>query len=109
MFGKKQLLPLLLVVLILGGCAMFRSWKSIPAPGGCSECHTGEISADWSIAYKPVMLTTEMDRNPWQRQESVLPRETSPLEQKKITEQRCFRCHKGPNKAHTEYKGRYHH
>lgn len=109
MIVRKLLLPLILLSLMVGGCAMFRSWKSIPPPGGCSECHTGEISANWKVAYTPVLLTDETDRNPWQKQESVLPPETSPLEQKKITEQRCFRCHKGPNKAHADYKGRYHH
>lgn len=106
---KRHLLLLLLVAIIASGCNMFRSWKSIPPPGGCSECHTTEISADWQVAYQPVMLSDETDRFSWQTPESMERPEESPLDQKKITEQRCFRCHKGPNKAHTEYKGRYHH
>ena len=55
------------------------------------------------------MLNDETGQNPWQKPESVLPPPTSPLEQKKVTEERCFRCHKGPDKAHAEYKGHYHH
>ena len=93
----------------LVGCAMFGSWKAIPPPGGCDQCHTGKISADWEVAYSPVTLSDERDEYSWQQPESILPPQESPLEQRKITEERCFRCHKGPNKAHTEYKGRYHH
>jgi hypothetical protein len=105
---EKILIPILLIVLFTG-CAMFGSWKSIPPPGGCDQCHTKQISANWQVAYSPPMLTDETGKNPWQQPESVLPPQQSPLEQKKVTEERCFRCHKGPNKAHTEYKGRYHH
>ncbi len=105
---KKILLPVLLTSVLLG-CAMFHSWKAIPPPGGCDECHTQPIGNDWQLAYKPVTLTSEVGKEAWQQPASVLPPETSPLEQQKITEQRCFRCHKGPNKAHVEYKGRYHH
>lgn len=94
---------------VLVGCAMFGTWRSIPPPGGCDQCHTLPISANWEVAFTPVTLHDETGREPWQRPESVLPPESSPLEQMKVTEERCFRCHKGPNKAHTEYKGRYHH
>jgi hypothetical protein len=55
------------------------------------------------------MLSDETGKNSWQRPESLMPPQESPIEQKKVTEERCFRCHKSPNKAHTEYKGRYHH
>src|SRR6056297_2938384 len=96
-------------VFFLAGCAMFGSWKAIPAPGGCDQCHTQQISTNWEVAYSPVTLHDERDEYPWQRPESILPPQESPLDQKKITEERCFRCHKGPDKAHTEYKGRYHH
>ena len=91
------------------GCSMFRSWKAIPPPGGCDQCHTEPISSDWQVAFAPVTLTDETGRPAWQKPESMLPPQESPLEEQKITEQRCFRCHKGPDKAHTEYKGRYHH
>ncbi len=106
---KKTLLPLLLISALGWGCVMFGSWKSIPAPGGCDKCHSKPISNDWQVAYEPPTLTSETGKETWQKQESVLPPEPSQLEQQKITEQRCFRCHKGPDRAHTEYKGRYHH
>lgn len=105
----RKLSALLPVTVFVAGCAMFGSWKAIPPPGGCDQCHTGQISADWQVAYSPPVLTDETGKNPWQRPESVLPPQSSPLEQKKVTEERCFRCHKGPDKAHTEYRGRYHH
>lgn len=102
-------LNMTLALTLICGCAMFGSWKAIPPPGGCDRCHTKPISANWQVAVTAATITDETGRNPWQKPESVLPPETSPLEQKKITEQRCFRCHKGPDKAHTEYRGRYHH
>lgn len=104
----KRLIPLFLIAIAFG-CAMFGSWKAIPPPGGCDQCHVKQISANWQVSYKPVTLTRETGEEAWQKPESVLPPETSPLEQKKITEQRCFRCHKSPDKIHTEYKGSYHH
>ena len=103
-----KLLPMFLAT-IVAGCAMISSWKSIPPPGGCDQCHTIPISNNWEASLKPVTLTSEIGPEAWQKPGSVLPQEPTPLEQKKITEQRCFRCHKGPDKAHTEYKGRYHH
>jgi len=105
---RKMLTPVLLTAFLVG-CAMFGSWKAIPPPGGCDQCHTKQISADWKVAYSPAMLTDETGKNPWQKPESVQPPQSSPIEQKKVTEERCFRCHKGPDRAHTEYKGRYHH
>ncbi len=105
----KRTFWLMLVPAFLIGCAMFGSWKAIPPPGGCDQCHTQQISADWQIAYAPATIHSETGQEPWQRPESILPAQPSSLEQKKITEERCFRCHKGPDKAHVEYKGRYHH
>jgi len=104
----KRLLPIFLTAIVCG-CAMFGSWKAIPPPGGCDQCHVKKISADWQVSYKPVTLTDETGEEAWQKPTSVLPPESSPLEQRKVTEQRCFRCHKGPDKIHTEYKGSYHH
>ncbi len=106
---KKILLPLIGLVMLTWGCALFAHWKAIPPPGGCEECHFKQISHDWKVTYSPPQLSDELDRNPWQRPSSVEPPQDSPLEQQKITEQRCFRCHKGPDKAHVQYKGRYHH
>ena len=90
---------LLTVTLVVWGCAMFGSWKSIPPPGGCDQCHTLPISTTGRSAYKPATLNDETGRTPWQQPESCLPPETSPLEEKKVTEQRCFRCHKGPGQG----------
>jgi len=101
-----------LVLLLAGfllGCGMLGAWKSIPPPGGCDKCHTLPISNNWQVAYQTVTLTDETGRHPWQKSTSMLPEETPPLEQKKLTEQRCFRCHKGPNKAHIDRVGTYHH
>ncbi len=105
---KRWAWPLLLS-LAVWGCAMFGTWRAIPPPGGCDRCHTVPISHDWQLAYTPPVLSDETGVRPWQRPESVMPPETSPLEQQKVTEERCFRCHKSPNKAHVEYRGRYHH
>jgi hypothetical protein len=105
---KKVLLPFALTALLLG-CAMFGSWRAIPPPGGCDRCHTKPIGGDWQLAFSPVMLTDERAREHWQKPESVLAPQPSPMEQQKITEERCFRCHKEPNLAHREFRGRYHH
>jgi hypothetical protein len=105
----KKALLLLTLAAFLVGCAMFGSWKAIPPPGGCDRCHTRPIKGDWQVAFSPVVLTDETGREPWQKQESVLPPEPSSLQQQKVTEERCFRCHKGPDRAHIEYRGRYHH
>ncbi|MBN1142289.1 MAG: cytochrome C [Deltaproteobacteria bacterium] len=91
------------------GCAMLGSWRAIPPPGGCDQCHKEQISADWQVAYAPAIISTERGGESWQRPDSVLPPQPSPLEQKKITEQQCFRCHKSPDRAHREYRGNYHH
>jgi len=106
---KKIWISLGFIVLAGVGCTMFHSWKAIPPPGGCDKCHTLKISSDWQLAYRLATIHNETGTNAWQTPESVLPPEPSPLEQKKVTEERCFRCHKSPNRAHVEYKGRYHH
>jgi hypothetical protein len=105
----RGFLVFLLLCVILTGCAMFGTWRAIPPPGGCDQCHQVPISHDWSVAISPVYLSDESGTPAWQRPSSVLPPQSSPLEQQKVTEQRCFRCHKGPDRAHTQYKGRYHH
>ncbi|MBE0595760.1 MAG: cytochrome C [Desulfuromonadales bacterium] len=103
--GWVPLVPALFLV----GCAMFGTWRTIPPPGGCDQCHSVPISANWEVAFTPVALHDETGQEPWQQPTSVLPKQASPLERMKVTEERCFHCHKGPNKAHTEYRGRYHH
>lgn len=91
------------------GCAMFGSWRAIPPPGGCDQCHQQPIAADWNLVYTAAMLPTADGSNPWQHPHADLPAAVSPMEERKVTEERCFRCHKGPDQAHIEYQGRYHH
>lgn len=98
-----------LTLAVLTGCAMLGAWKTIPPPGGCDQCHTLPINADWTVAYQVVSLMDETGKYPWQRPTAMLPPQESPMQQQKVTEERCFRCHKGPNAAHTERVGRYHH
>jgi hypothetical protein len=38
-----------------------------------------------------------------------LPPEEAPIQQQKVTGEPCFRCHKGPSRAHAKRLGRYHH
>ncbi len=106
---KKWMGGVLVFYFVILGCAMLGSWRAIPPPGGCEQCHKEPISANWQVAYAPAIISTERGVESWQGPESVLPPEPSPLEQKKITEQQCFRCHKSPNHAHKEYRGNYHH
>jgi hypothetical protein len=94
---------------ILFGCAMLGSWRAIPPPGGCDQCHQHQISHDWTIAYTPAQINDERGLKSWQDEKSILPPQPSPLEQKKLTEQPCFRCHKSPDQEHKTYRGRYHH
>jgi hypothetical protein len=98
----------LLVTLLLAGCAMFSAWKSIPAPQGCSECHQVSISGDWQILYRPVDLNDETGKLGWQQPISLQP-ETIPQEQRELSSQTCFKCHRSPDKKHKQYKGSYRH
>ncbi|MEZ4601281.1 MAG: cytochrome C [Syntrophotaleaceae bacterium] len=99
-----------LIAAILGlGCAMITSWKAIPPPGGCDQCHSLPISANWEVVYSPPILSEEMGRYTWQQETSVSSPGPSPLEQQKVSGEPCFRCHRGPSKAHTERLGRFHH
>jgi hypothetical protein len=106
----KSLFAVAVAGVVLLGCTMFTAWKTIPPPGGCDQCHQLEISANWVATYRPVQLNDETGQYSWQKPESVLGKAVpEKLEQQKITEQRCFRCHKSPNRAHNELQGRYHH
>jgi hypothetical protein len=107
-----RLVAVVALTALLPGCAMFRSWKSIPPPGGCDKCHTVPISANWTLAYKAPNLTDERNRNFFQTEEYTMARDgkgKSPLEQRKVEELRCFECHKSPNTAHKARAGRFHH
>jgi hypothetical protein len=107
--GMKKVLAGLFAALLVWGCAMFTSWKAIPPPGGCDQCHTLPISANWEVAYSPPALSEESGRYTWQQESSVSPPGPSPMQEQKVTGEPCFRCHRGPSKAHTERLGRYHH
>lgn len=100
------------VSMVLGGCAMFTAWKSIPPPGGCDQCHTVAISSNWQIKYQAAYVADERGRQYFQTPEYNLAlkgQEQSPLEAKKVEEMACFECHKEPTPAHRERKGRFHH
>lgn len=100
------------VILILSGCAMFQSWQSIPPPGGCDQCHTIPINANWQVAYKAPILSDERGRDYFKTTEYNMPRTDQPsssLEMRKVEELKCFECHKAPNAAHKGRMGRFHH
>lgn len=97
---------------LLSACTMFTSWRAIPAPGGCEECHKVPISANWQVTIKPVTLTDERNMNAFQSPESLLrptSRPASSLEQQKVEEAACFDCHNSPNASHKAVKGKFHH
>lgn len=99
-------------VLGLSGCTMFNAWKSIPPPGGCDQCHNVAISTNWQIMYQAANVADERGRQSFQTPEYNLAlkgKQQSPLEEKMVEEMACFDCHKSPNSAHRERKGRFHH
>jgi hypothetical protein len=110
---KNRRIPLLSIVLLLSsGCAMFTAWKTIPPPGGCDQCHTVPISANWQLAYKAPNLSDERDKLSFQTEQATMPQGPKPsssLDIRKVEEQACFECHRSPNAKHKERKGSYHH
>ena len=109
---KIALLVLVCALSLTCGCAMLMSWKSIPPPGGCDQCHTVAISANWQVAYHPVALTDERGHLYFQTPEYVMPQTSkpaSPLDLKKVEELPCFECHKEPTPAHKGRIGKFHH
>jgi hypothetical protein len=109
---KYVLSFLAITVVTVSGCTMFTAWKSIPPPGGCDQCHTLPITANWQAIYKPALVADERGRLPFQTPEYNQPElggQTSPLEAKKVEEKACFDCHKAPTKSHKDMKGRFHH
>ena len=94
------------------GCAMFSSWKSIPPPGGCDQCHSLPISTDWKVTYQAAILNDERNRVYFQTEQYSMPQGTQPpsqLEERKLEDMRCFECHKSPNPSHKERAGKFHH
>lgn len=109
---KRIMLVIVAALVALNGCSMFRSWKSIPPPGGCDQCHTAAISTNWQVALKVATVADERGRQSFQTPEyNVVAQgnQTSPIEAKKVEELRCFECHKSPTPAHRERMGRFHH
>ncbi len=107
-----RLLPLALLLTISSGCTMFTAWKTIPPPGGCDQCHTVPISANWQVTYKAPILSDERDRLSFQTEEGTMPQTGKPassLDLRKVQEQPCFECHRSPDTKHKGRKGFYHH
>ena len=110
----KSLFAIFILGLSMGltGCTMFTAWKSIPPPGGCDQCHTVAISANWQIRYQAANVADERGRQFFQTPEynlAMKDKQQSPLDQKKVEELACFECHNAPTKAHRERRGRFHH
>ncbi len=101
------------LMMVLVGCTMFRAWKAIPPPGGCDQCHTVPISANWAVAFTPVALNDESGKLSFQSEQYSMKgsekQGTSTLDLRKSDEQRCFECHKAPNQSHKGKAGRFHH
>jgi hypothetical protein len=101
------------VILLQCACGMMMAWKSIPPPGGCEQCHTGAISADWRVAYQAPNLTDERNREPFQTEEYTMSarpgQPSSSLEIRKVQDLKCFECHRSPSTEHKARSGRYHH
>jgi hypothetical protein len=110
---RKHLLPFVTALYaVLCGCAMLTSWKAIPPPGGCDQCHSVPISNNWQVTYKAPNLTDERNREYFQSPETTMPaggRPASSLDLRKVEDLQCFECHRAPNQQHMERKGRYHH
>ena len=109
---KYLLLPMTVLVFAVSGCAMITSWKSIPVPGGCDQCHMVAISANWKVSYQVADVSDERGRLAFQTPEynqALTTRQENPLEAKKVEEKACFDCHRSPNSQHRDRKGRFHH
>jgi hypothetical protein len=115
--GEKLMKKLFVIActsaLALGaGCTMFTAWKAIPPPGGCDQCHSLPINNNWHVAYKAPMLSDEKDRKYFQKEQYNLPhveKPSSSLEVRKVSDEKCFDCHRTPTPAHKGRSGRFHH
>ena len=110
----KQFLPAtFLLMLALSGCSMFTAWKSIPPPGGCDQCHSTELSANWKVAYQAATVADERGQLAFQTSQYNTPirknQPSSALDLRKSEDSRCFDCHSAPTPAHKERKGKFHH
>ena len=104
-----SLITVLVFLVVLAGCAMWRAQKSITPPGGCDQCHVIPISANWQLVVKAAVLTDEATGTPpWQREESISPPKPTTSARKEIRGQQCFACHTGADAIHSGYSGTYH-
>lgn len=109
----KILLPIAMLLLYtLTACTMMNAWRSIPAPGGCEECHKLPIASNWQLSYRPAMLSDERGKLSFQTpQSTVTDRDKKPtqIEIQKLEQLPCFECHNAPDDTHKERKGKFHH
>lgn len=109
----KLFVPVIAITLYsLTACTMFTAWRSIPAPGGCEECHKVPISANWQVSYKPVILTDERAKEAFHLPESLVTKSERPVtghEKQKVEQSSCFECHNSPDALHKSRKGSFHH
>jgi len=109
---KFLLLLLAGALLTLNACTMLTAWRSIPAPGGCEDCHKVPISANWQVSIKSVGLTDERGGLSFQQPDSLMMRTEKPassIEKQKLEGLACFECHNSPDTQHKQMKGRFHH
>lgn len=101
------------IFVFAAGCAMFTSWRAIPPPGGCDQCHSAPISKNWFVAYKAPTLTDEGSKTEYFQTEAyTMPNRSKPessVEVRKLQDLKCFECHRSPDKAHMQRMGRFHH
>lgn len=109
---KNIVVGIFAAVFVFVGCAMMTAWKAIPPPGGCDQCHSVPISANWAVAYKAPNLSDEKDREYFQTEQYNLPSKEKPaskLEVRKHQEEQCFECHRSPSSSHKGRTGKFHH
>jgi hypothetical protein len=100
------------LLIVLQSCTMFKSWRSIPAPGGCEQCHKVPISANWQVSYRPATIDDGTGRPAFQQPESLEMRTAKPdsaVEKQKLEGLACFECHNAPDSVHKPLKGKFHH
>ncbi len=110
--GVYLLVSGLLFLSLCTACTMFRAWRTIPAPGGCEDCHKVPISSNWQVSYRPAVLSDERNRVYFQTEEYTLQpgvKPKSPVDKQMVEELACFECHNAPNSEHRTMKGRFHH
>lgn len=109
---NNSVIGIFAVAVAVAGCAMMTAWKAIPPPGGCDQCHSVPISANWTVAYKAPNLSDERDREYFQTEQYNVPAKEKPaskLAVRKLQEEQCFECHRSPSPSHKGRTGKFHH